>query len=413
MELTLGQVTDQDESNMFFHVAKDHVIVAYLAHDEDCRNPMEDSDGNGMVYTSSRHAMKEQHEGFQKAIGFNSDFQPDHELADPQKILKLLAEDVRLSHDGKNEGRLFKTVYDSACTNSERNETETTQEFVLRYIEHSKPNDLAQDFDMDPYYLAAWVEGRLDGTIGDKYAVSLDVYEHSGISYSISGQGQQCAFDTARSGAVWVPDESAIENFEDKALSLEENRQKARDYAKGCVEEYTEWCNGENYGHIIERHDIEGRGHEELAACWGFIGYDYAKTECKEQFEFYVNQEPKMKVKVNTGFELSAESISDIFDCAFEGGINYWCSRAETTYVDGFIVSAILTDAEDDDKQDTVTAEGVVEALEKIIDGTYECNAATRTSITRAVIECDMCYIDADGADTIVQFAVFKELVYG
>ena len=124
------------------------------------------------------------------------------------------------------------------------------------------------------------------------------------------------------------------------------------------------------------------------------------------------------EVKFAKEITLSAMFISDIFDTAFEGGINYWCSEAKTTY-DGegderHIVSAILTDAEaDDGNAIKLTQELTVEALAKIIDGTFKCRSDIRDAITRAVFENDGGYIDADGADVIVQFAVFKELVYG
>ncbi len=51
----------------------------------------------------------------------------------------------------------------------------------------------------------------------NKYAVLLDVYDHSGQVYSISGEGMQCRWDTARGGAVWVPDACAQEEIDRRA----------------------------------------------------------------------------------------------------------------------------------------------------------------------------------------------------
>ncbi len=119
------------------------------------------------------------------------------------------------------------------------------------------------------------------------------------------------------------------------------------------------------------------------------------------------------KLVVSIQRDLSAQFISDIFDTAFEGGINYWCSKADTTYEGEVIASAILTDAEDEEvKIPTLTQALAVEAIGKIIDGSYACRSDIRESILNAVLEYDGGYIDSEGADCIVQFAVFKELVY-
>lgn len=289
-EVTLGHVTQQDESDMFFHITPTHILVAYLVHDDACENPMENH-AQGAIFTSARNAVKGSHEGFQKALGLDSDWTPNLNLVDDEKIPVLAAKDVKLSFEGKNEGRLFKAAYDAACINSERKDDESTLDFVLRYVEHSNPEELSEFADTSPYWRQAWEEGRINGTIGAKYAVPLDVHEHGLISYAVSGTGPQCVFDTARGGAVWVADEGCIENFEDKSLSYEDNMKKAREYAKGVAEEYTEWCNGECYGHVVEKFTTEGELIEELTSCWGFIGAGYAKEQCKEQFDYYVKEE--------------------------------------------------------------------------------------------------------------------------
>lgn len=120
-----------------------------------------------------------------------------------------------------------------------------------------------------------------------------------------------------------------------------------------------------------------------------------------------------MKLKVEIERELSQEFISDIICTAFEGGINYWCNTADPTVVDKQYVSAVLYDAEDENKAHTLTSEAMVEAIKGIMEGTYQCRSDIREAITKGIIDLDGGYIDADGADVIVQFAVFKELVYG
>jgi hypothetical protein len=56
---------------------------------------------------------------------------------------------------------------------------------------------------------------------------------------------------------------------------------EARNYAKSCIETYSQWANGEVYGrviYVIDRNTgllLETHNDE----CWEFIGMDYAEEE--------------------------------------------------------------------------------------------------------------------------------------
>lgn len=120
-----------------------------------------------------------------------------------------------------------------------------------------------------------------------------------------------------------------------------------------------------------------------------------------------------MEINIAIKRELDREFIGDIFTTAFYGGITYWCEKADNTYDSGHVVSAVLHIAEEDDETVTVTTEGIIEAISKIMDGTYPVRLDIREAINKAIIDNDCGNIDADGADVIVQYAGFKELVYG
>lgn len=87
-------------------------------------------------------------------------------------------------------------------------------------------------------------------------------YEHGNVAYSIAPFS--CPWDSGQAGYL--------------LLSLEEwsaMDDKADSYAKGTLESYSSWCNGEIYGWIVE--DEDG---ETLESCWGYIGEsDYALQE--------------------------------------------------------------------------------------------------------------------------------------
>jgi hypothetical protein len=86
----------------------------------------------------------------------------------------------------------------------------------------------------------------------NKYAVVLDVYDHGGQVYSISGEGMQCRFDTTRGAAVWVPDDCA------KAEIL----RRAKVYALGFIIS-PGFLRGNKYHAILE---IPGQAQEGLGA---------------------------------------------------------------------------------------------------------------------------------------------------
>jgi hypothetical protein len=119
---------------------------------------------------------------------------------------------------------------------------------------------------------------------------------------------------------------------------------------------------------------------------------------------------PTIKVK----FEVSTEQINDLMVAALEGGINYWCSKAEIAYIPkkskenivyasdviGFDGTLILYDAESQDKW-KLTQKNFLQGLVMEIE--------------RSGLTFDELYEnhDATTADTIIQFALFGEIIFG
>lgn len=54
----------------------------------------------------------------------------------------------------------------------------------------------------------------------NRLAVLLDVYSHSGESWSLEGDGMQCRWDTSRAAGVWVPDPCCVEEIKSRAMKL-------------------------------------------------------------------------------------------------------------------------------------------------------------------------------------------------
>jgi hypothetical protein len=279
-------------------IGENKAVVGFLVHDEDCPNPLTDCDGMGAIHTARRHAGRHEHQQMQEALGLDSDWSPD------EGVIATAIEDLAVNHPA----RAHKL---DALDLREQYET-------LRNL-------------------------RL---IGNPFVQVLDVYEHSGTSFSISGEGTQCRWDTARGGAVWVPDDVARKEcesrsrayafgrvlggvsksgrfqalfeptpskqkslgmFEDwgsayKALcekvqqeglvpktleqkSLGQGR-AAEELARQALAEYNAWLNGDCWGCVVI--EVELDEHEnfklvrELDACWGYIGSDYAEEALQE-----------------------------------------------------------------------------------------------------------------------------------
>ena len=127
---------------------------------------------------------------------------------------------------------------------------------------------------------------------------------------------------------------------------------------------------------------------------------------CGKAEEDYMEWELKVELNV----KVTGQDIDDILVTAFEGGITYWCDEVQ---VKGDYLGEYASDQ--------VSRGGVVRLhdedgwhelnLAKILDGIKKY-LATDNSILEGK-EIDTCQVDADIADSIVQYALFGEIVYG
>lgn len=122
------------------------------------------------------------------------------------------------------------------------------------------------------------------------------------------------------------------------------------------------------------------------------------------------------KIKVVHEIIVTQEDIDDIMSSALEGGINYWCCKAEVvgeylgTYASEQIArggTLLLHDSEGDDVYELtleMLLDGIGQAYEENYFSEYEwCDGQT----------VDTCQVDAEVADVIVQLALFNEIVFG
>lgn len=87
-ELELPCKVDFSEANIQI-LANGHIVIGWLSHDELDNNPLDDQDGMGHIYSSSRHASKDDHREMQQALGLD-EYWEKIEGAEPNPYAVLL-----------------------------------------------------------------------------------------------------------------------------------------------------------------------------------------------------------------------------------------------------------------------------------------------------------------------------------
>jgi hypothetical protein len=122
------------------------------------------------------------------------------------------------------------------------------------------------------------------------------------------------------------------------------------------------------------------------------------------------------KVKIERQITVTQEDIDDIMCSALEGGINYWCRKAEVVgdYLGEYASEQIsrggllkLYDSEEDEVY-VLTLEKLLKGIKQAIE--ENCYAEYEWALGDGI---DTCQVDADVADCIIQFGLFGEVVYG
>lgn len=132
------------------------------------------------------------------------------------------------------------------------------------------------------------------------------------------------------------------------------------------------------------------------------------------------------KVKVELEVNVTQEDIDDIVTTALEGGINYWCRKAEVVgdYLGEYASEQIsrggtlkLHDSEEDGVYE-LTRDKLLDGIKKYcedVNRPYDIMYSEMNSVGCSSgefgLDCSM--VDATVADMIIQYAVMGEIVYG
>ena len=126
------------------------------------------------------------------------------------------------------------------------------------------------------------------------------------------------------------------------------------------------------------------------------------------------NKVTKHAVSAVINFVVSDEDIDDIMSAALDGGITYWCGRAEVVgeYLGEYASEQIsrggtlkLYDIEDGTVSELT--------LDKFLNGLRLWIENERAFELTDAGRLDVGQIDAPAADTIIQYALFNDVIFG
>lgn len=134
----------------------------------------------------------------------------------------------------------------------------------------------------------------------------------------------------------------------------------------------------------------------------------------------------KEKIRIELDVAITQEDIDDIVATALEGGINYWCREAEVVgeYLGEYASEQIsrggvlkLHDIENG-KTYKLNKEKLVNGIKMYLEDTekpYDILDVGQSSVgcSKGEYTLDCCMVDGCVADMIIQYALFKEIMFG
>jgi len=124
-------------------------------------------------------------------------------------------------------------------------------------------------------YLIEWREAVI--------ILPLDLYDHSGITMYIPGDGgyrQHEAWDSGQVGFIYITQADI-----DKDWTGDDRNEQAEKCLRAEVKTYDQYLTGQVYGFDI----TNPKNGECVDSCWGFFGQDYCVTEANDVADNFVH----------------------------------------------------------------------------------------------------------------------------
>lgn len=261
------------------------IKIGYVIRDECSSNPLEDCDGFGTIHHHPRSNYGSRDSEYYNVLGLDSYGEPvvDEDKLQAMwhdKVMALPLELFTLPEDEAWDGHQ-ETLRQELAEETAGDYTMTQQcqhAWHQQGISTDGMGELVQRLENTDFWRCEEAEKQCR-VPPNPDVIMLDLYDHSGQIWSISGTGMNCWWDTSRHESLWVPDEALLEEVEGKPP--EDRETHLRKACKQALKMYSAWSSGEVYEVVVQEHDFDGAqiSCDYKAYCYGS---EDAKKELKE-----------------------------------------------------------------------------------------------------------------------------------
>lgn len=187
-----------------------HAYLSYHINASDAQNPCDSDCAAGHIYSAHRHSAT--HREMQQALGRDREWQPDLEHEEVMGIARRKVVEAL-----KADTPEAKAALQQALEALDMSEAELQAKLKSHYLnpDYFYQEDMFEEAGLpgaSGYLKEGWERALKEGRIGNPFRVSVDVYDHSAVTYSVSGEGYVCRWDTSRGGALWVPNDYLMQS---------------------------------------------------------------------------------------------------------------------------------------------------------------------------------------------------------
>ncbi len=275
-------------------------VVGYLSHDDICENPLETSDCQGHIYTARRHVSREEHQGFQEALGLDSDWRRDRSLK-PNPLAVILDcydhGNQVWAVSGSMRSRMFPDQqWDVAHGGGVWVPDDGAMENIhMTAMKSWLPKAVYIGYESEPPYGA-------DGK-GYLNRIVVKIKVGDALKSLQSHRSKHCKVSLPNEINLWPKGYKSFDSAIRAAYRFlgikpnpQEYKKRLRDaavaYAETILEEYNAWLSGDAWGVCVEVFNAEAE-RIDSDSCWGHIGHAYAKEELTAAIDAAVKSQEK------------------------------------------------------------------------------------------------------------------------
>jgi hypothetical protein len=260
------------------------IKVGYVIQDECASNPLEDQDGHGVIHHHPRSNYGRRDSDYYSVLSLDSYGNPliDEDKLQAMwhdKVMALPLDVFTLPEDEAWDGH--QEILRKGLADEQVGDYTMRQQCMSAWRQHDISGEGVEALVTNLEEAAFWNYDNAERECQvppNPDAIMLDLYDHSGCIWSISGTGMNCRFDTSRHESLWVPDKCLLEEVADK--SPEDRAAHLHKTCEDALEMYNAWSSGEVYEVVIQVHDFDGT----QLSC-DYVDYCYGYEQAEKSLE--------------------------------------------------------------------------------------------------------------------------------